>query len=96
MTNGNTCATMDVTGAGRLPCVNTRLVAAVQTRSGARCHESANLLQTYYMCADVYRKRVGRGAGADAVDAARRRMQQIEVRLREFLTFSCGAYQAQN
>jgi len=38
----------------------------------------------------VYRKRLGRGAGADAVDAARQRLQQVEVRLREFLTYSCG------
>jgi hypothetical protein len=81
---------------GLLPCVNTRLVAAVQTRSGARCHESAHLLHTYYMCADVYRKRLGRGAGADALDAARRRLQQVEVRMREFLTYSCGRAGWQN
>ena len=78
-------------GAGFEPCVNTRLVAAVQTRSGARCHESANLLSAYYMCADVYQRRVGRG-DVSAADAARQTLKQVEVRLREFLTFSAGGY----
>ena len=80
-------------GAGFGPCVNTRLVAAVQTRSGARCHESANLLSAYYMCADVYRSRLGRG-DVSAADAARQTLKQVEVRLREFLTFSSRACRA--
>ena len=64
MMTENSCAMLETTGAGFEPCVNTRLVAAVQTRSGARCHESANLLSAYYTCADVYRRRLGRGFGS--------------------------------
>ena len=29
--------------------LDSRLIAAVQTRAGARCHRSANLLHGYYM-----------------------------------------------
>jgi hypothetical protein len=64
---------------------NTRLVAAVQTKAGAHCHESANLLQTYYFCAEVYRVQL-RSNDAVPTDAARRSVQQAEVRLRKFLT----------
>jgi hypothetical protein len=64
---------------------NTRLVAAVQTKAGAHCHESANLLQAYYFCADVYRVQL-RNNDAVAAEAARRSVQQAEVRLRRFLT----------
>lgn len=68
------------------PVVNTRLVAAVQSRAGgARCHESANLLHTYYLCADVYRKRASRGGAVADVDAAWRMVKQAEARLRAFL-----------
>jgi hypothetical protein len=65
--------------------VNTRLVAAVQTRAGARCHQSANLLSAYYLSADVYRKRCGRGDDA-AASAAWRTFKQAEIQLRHFLT----------
>jgi hypothetical protein len=65
--------------------LNTRLVAAVQTRAGAHCHESANLLQAYYFRADVYRAKL-RNKGAVAAEAARRNVQQAEARLRQFLT----------
>jgi hypothetical protein len=68
-----------------LAVVNTRLVAAVQSRAGARCHESANLLHTYYLCADVYRSRARRGDDAAAVDAAWQMLKRAEVRIREFL-----------
>jgi hypothetical protein len=65
--------------------INSRLVAAVQTHAGARCHETANLLSNYYLSADVYRRRLGRG-DRTAADAAWRTLKQAEVRLREFLT----------
>jgi hypothetical protein len=64
---------------------NTRLVAAVQTKAGAHCHESANLLQAYYFRADVYRMQL-RNKDAVAAEAARRSVQQAEVLLRKFLT----------
>jgi hypothetical protein len=65
--------------------INSRLVAAVQTHAGARCHESANLLSNYYLSADVYRRRLGRG-DRTAADAAWLTLKQAEIRLREFLT----------
>jgi len=65
--------------------MNTRLVAAVQSRAGARCHTSANLLQCYYFCAEVYRVQL-RNNGPVAAEPARRGMQRAEARLREFLT----------
>jgi hypothetical protein len=49
----------------------------------------------YYMCADLYRKRLGCG-DAGAVDAALRTLKQVEVRLREFLTFSAGVCRSAN
>jgi hypothetical protein len=64
---------------------NTRLIAAVQTKAGARCHESANLLQAYYFRADVYRMQL-RNKDAVAAEAARRSVQQAEVLLRKFLS----------
>ena len=64
---------------------NTRLIAAVQTKAGARCHESANLVQAYYFRADVYRMQL-RNKDAAAAEAARRSVQEVEVRLRKFLT----------
>jgi hypothetical protein len=64
---------------------NTRLIAAVQTKAGARCHESANLVQAYYFRADVYRMQL-RNNNVVAAETARRNVQQAEVRLREFLT----------
>jgi hypothetical protein len=68
--------------------VNTRLVAAVQQRSGARCHESANLLQAYYFSADVYRMKV-RNRDAAAADVAWRGVRRAEAQLRKFLTNLC-------
>ena len=65
--------------------INSRLVAAVQTHAGARCHETANLLSNYYLSADVYRRRLGRG-DRTAADAAFQTLKQAEVRLRQFLT----------
>jgi hypothetical protein len=65
--------------------VNTRLIAAVQNHAGAHCHTSANLLQCYYFCAEVYRVQL-RNNDPTAAEAARRGVQRAEVRLREFLT----------
>ena len=69
--------------------LDTRLIAAVQNRAGARCHRSANLIHSYYLCADVYRSKLRQG-NADASKAARQRFQESEVRLREFLSTCCS------
>lgn len=65
--------------------MNTRLIAAVQSRAGSHCHESANLLQSYYFLADVYKIQL-RNGNATTTEAARRGVVRAEVRLREFLT----------
>jgi hypothetical protein len=64
--------------------LDTRLIAAVQTQAGARCHRSANLLHSYYLCADVYKAKMRKG-DLDASRVARQRFQESENRLREFL-----------
>lgn len=61
-----------------------RLIAAVQRYAGARCHESANLLHCYGLCAESYRQTV------DQHDEGERRpalesLQRSEVNLRKFL-----------
>ena len=65
--------------------LDTRLIAAVQTRAGARCHQAASLLHGYYMCAEVYRAKQRRG-DRELVQAALGRLQECERRLRDFLT----------
>ena len=69
--------------------LDTRLIAAVQTRAGARCHRSANLLQSYYLCADAYKAKMRKG-DQNASWAARQRFQESENRLREFLCSCFG------
>jgi hypothetical protein len=73
--------------------LDTRLIAAVQTRGGARCHRAANLLRSYYMCADVCRSRLHAGS-APAIKAACLRLQAWERRLRDFLSSSLPPGQA--
>jgi hypothetical protein len=68
--------------------LDTRLIAAVQSRAGARCHQSGNLLHSYYLCADLCRCRIKRG-DAEASKAAWKRFLEIENRLREFLFNPC-------
>jgi hypothetical protein len=63
--------------------VDTRLVAAVQSGAGARCHEAANLLQSYLVCAEVYRMRLQRRK--EKAQEAWSTLQQAKVKLRKFL-----------
>jgi hypothetical protein len=67
--------------------LDTRLIAAVQTRGGGRCHQAAGLLNAYYLCGEVYRRASCR-ASAEAVEVAeaRRALCQSEDRLRNFLS----------
>src|SRR3712207_2218326 len=71
--------------------LDTRLIAAVQTRAGARCHRSANLISAYYVSADAYRAKL-RNGDATGADNARRRLQLSEDRLREFLSSCTPTY----
>ena len=73
---------------GDLPVtLDTRLIAAVQSRAGARCHQAASLLHVYYMCADVYRAKLHRG-DHELARAALGRLHECERRLRDFLSTS--------
>lgn len=71
----------------RLPSVtgiDTRLVAAVQTRAGARVHEAAGLLNGYYLWAKVL-ARAERLDDERMIQTALRQVRVAKVRLRQFL-----------
>ncbi len=70
--------------------LDTRLIAAVQIRAGARCHESAGLLHTYFLCAEVYREQFARGL-ARAGAATWTMLQRAELQLRRFLAETVGS-----
>jgi hypothetical protein len=70
---------------GSTATLDTRLVAAVQAAAGARCHEAANLLQTYYMSTEAYRVTSRQGNSPAAAAEARALCQAAKVRLRDFL-----------
>jgi hypothetical protein len=61
-----------------------RLIAAVQRHAGARCHESANLLHCYGLCAESYRQIVDQHDEAESRPALAS-LKQSEVNLRRFL-----------
>jgi hypothetical protein len=66
------------------PRLDTRLIAAVQSRAGGRVHEAANLLQAYYGWNDELAAACATG-DADAVAEAERAFRSAAVRLRQFL-----------
>jgi hypothetical protein len=67
-------------GESWMRAVDARLVSNVQAVAGARCHESANLLQHYYLTAHA----CARLLGFD-LEAARKELQEIEAGLRRFV-----------
>jgi hypothetical protein len=67
--------------------VDVRLVAAVQRNCGARCHEAANLLGCYSLCAEMHQRAV-RGHDPKNARAARDLLENSEASLRKFL-FEC-------
>lgn len=64
-----------------------QLVAAVQCSAGARCHESANLLNCYYLWAKLYERAMEVKHDEEARGALKG-VQDSEVNLRKFL-FQC-------
>ena len=65
--------------------IDTRLVAAVQARAGARTHEAAGLLNRYQLWATVLADvgpRPAKGLNTDAL----RQFTAAKIRLREFLS----------
>lgn len=67
--------------------IDRQLIAAVQINAGARCHESANLLNCYQLCAQVYRDAID-CQDEEEVEWALKILQDSEVKLRMFL-FQC-------
>lgn len=65
--------------------VDTRLVAAVQRGAGARCHESANLLQAYYFCVQEY-QRAARERDVVGLVELWTILQDAKAQMRSFLT----------
>jgi hypothetical protein len=64
--------------------VDVMLVSAVQTHAGARCHEAANLLSYYTLCAELHRRAVDH-QNADEAQSSRVLLEESEVELRKFL-----------
>ena len=68
--------------------IDRHLVAKVQSSAGARCHESANLLNCYYLSAQVYQGALEHKDNEEA-QWALKFLQDSEVNLRKFL-FQCS------
>jgi hypothetical protein len=64
--------------------IDVKLIAAVQTNAGARCHEAANLLSCYSLCAELHRRAVD-DRDADEARSSRVLLERTEVDLRKFL-----------
>jgi hypothetical protein len=84
MVSPNPIKASEVEVDGSTVTLDTRLVAAVQAAAGARCHEAANLLQTYYMSTEACRVVCRRGDSPAAAEA-RALCLAAKVRLRDFL-----------
>ncbi len=67
--------------------IDIQLVAAVQCSAGARCHESANLLNSYQLWAQIY-QRAMKSKDNEEARGALHMVQDSEVNLRKFL-FQC-------
>ena len=81
-------------GAGRpwKPEIDTRLVAAVQARAGARVHEAAGLLNSYYLWSGILSQADGT-PGDPAFAMAVEQVGEAKRRLKQFLcsaSFRCG------
>lgn len=67
--------------------IDRQLIAAVQINAGAHCHQSANLLNYYYLSAESYQRAVTRKDEEEA-QCALKSLEDSEVNLRKFL-FRC-------
>ena len=86
-------ASAGVAAVGAVGPIDTRLVAAVQCRAGARVHEAANLVQAYFNLAEAH-KRAARRNDPAAAEAAGRQVRAAVVNLRRFLARSVSGIQA--
>ena len=74
-----------LSGAVHVATIDTRLVAAVQARAGARIHEAAGILNGYYIWAEVLKRALSRHDNSKAaialgnVCAAKRKLRQFLV-----------------
>lgn len=75
---------------GSVGGIDTRLVAAVQTRAGARVHEAAGLLNGYYLWAGLL-DRAERLHDQRMIETAVPQVRRAKVRLRRFLTCASAA-----
>ena len=64
--------------------IDTRLVAAVQARAGARVHEAAGMLNEYRLLWELLRRARDQGDG-DSLNQYRGQFRDAEVSLRRFL-----------
>lgn len=78
------------TAAAHAATIDTRLVAAVQSRAGARVHEAAGLLQEYYLWVNLL-ARAERLSDQSLNELAFPQMNASRARLRKFLAGPCLA-----
>jgi hypothetical protein len=71
--------------------VDLRLISAVQTHAGARCHEAAGLLSCYALWTELHRQAVA-GRDVDEAQRSRKALEDGEAKLRRFL-FQCRSPQ---
>ncbi len=74
-----------LTGAVHVATIDTRLVAAVQARAGARIHEAAALLNGYYIWSELLKRALNRNDKPKAAQAlgqvcsAKRQLRQFLI-----------------
>jgi len=71
--------------------IDTRLIAALQTRGGARSHEAANLIHCYLNWAACHQLGMAQ-ADNDLTEEARQQMQVARTAMRRFLSASAMVY----
>lgn len=71
--------------------VDTRLVAAVQKRAGARVHEAAGLLHAYYLWVNLL-SQAERVRDESMIQTASPAVSASRARLRRFLAEPCLAF----
>jgi len=80
-----------LSGAVHVATIDTRLVAAVQARAGARIHEAAGLLSGYYIWVEVLKRALSRKDDSKAAIALGN-VCAVKRKLRQFLVPAVATY----
>ena len=80
-----------LSGTVHVATIDTRLVAAVQARAGARIHEAAGLLSGYYIWVEVLKRALSRKDDSKAAIALGN-VCAVKRKLRQFLVPAVATY----